>query len=89
MYCFWNTISYLDDTNWFPGQVETGVEQEGQDEGESSVPAGRAHRKAALRTEGAHNMDLRFEMSIIMSHLHYLRYSGLQKRGFGFQGNYN
>ncbi len=38
-----STVStcYLDDADGFPGEVEAGVEQEGEDECESSVPAER------------------------------------------------
>lgn len=42
-------MSYLDDADGLPGEVEAGVEQEGEDEGESSVPARRGHERAALR----------------------------------------
>lgn len=45
------SVCYLDDADWFPGQVEAGVEQEGEDEGERSVPAERKHKRAAMRTE--------------------------------------
>lgn len=32
-------MCYLDNANRFPGQVEASVEQKGEDQGESSVPA--------------------------------------------------
>jgi len=34
---------YLDDADGFPGEVEAGVKQEGEQESESSVPAERKH----------------------------------------------
>ena len=40
---------YLDDADWLPGEVEAGVEQEGEDEGEGSVPAHRGPQGAAVR----------------------------------------
>lgn len=40
---------YLDNADGFPGEVEAGIEQEGEDEGESSVPAERKHKREALR----------------------------------------
>lgn len=43
-------VCYLHDADGFPGQVEAGVQQEGEGEGESFVPAGRKHKGAALRT---------------------------------------
>lgn len=49
------SVCYLDNANGFPGEVEAGVEQEGEDEGESSVPAERRHKRAALSAEGPEN----------------------------------
>lgn len=49
------SVCYLDNANGFPGQVEAGVEQEGEAEGESSVPAETRHKRAALRTERPEN----------------------------------
>lgn len=45
------SVCYLDNADWFPGQVEAGVEQEGEDEGERSVPAQRKHKRAAMRAD--------------------------------------
>lgn len=53
------SVCYLDNANGFPGEVEAGVEQEGEDEGESSVPAERRHKRAALRAEGPETRDQR------------------------------
>lgn len=49
------SMCYLDDANGFPWEVEAGVEQEGEDERESSVPAERKHKRAALSAEGPQN----------------------------------
>lgn len=48
-------ICYLDYADRFPGEVKAGVEQEGEDEGESSVPAEGRHKRAALRPEQTYN----------------------------------
>lgn len=41
-------VFYLDDANRFPGEMEAGIEQEGEDEGERSVPAERRHKEASM-----------------------------------------
>lgn len=44
-------ICYLDNANGFPGEVEAGVEEEGEEEGKSFVPAEWKHKREALRTQ--------------------------------------
>lgn len=46
------SICYLDDANGFPGEVEAGIEQEGEDKCESSVPADRKQKMEAMKREG-------------------------------------
>lgn len=52
-YCLCVCVCYLDDTDGLPRQVEAGVEQEGEDKGECSVPAHRRHKGTVLST---HNL---------------------------------
>lgn len=44
-------MRYLHDADGLPGEVEAGVEQEGEDEGESPVPAQRRQQRAVLRAD--------------------------------------
>ena len=44
-------VCYLDDANGFPGEVEAGIEQKGEDKGEGSVPADRKHKRKVMRIE--------------------------------------
>ena len=48
-------VCYLDDTDGLPGQVEAGVEQEGEDKGKRSVPAHTTHKGAVLSTRHCQN----------------------------------
>lgn len=48
---------YLDDADGLPGEVEAGVEQEGEDEGERSVPAQRKHKGVALRLQASQRLQ--------------------------------
>lgn len=43
-----NVCIYLYNTDGLPGQVEAGVEQEGEDKGECSVPTHRRHKGTVL-----------------------------------------
>lgn len=44
-------VRYLHDADGLPREVEAGVEQEGEDEGESPVPAQRRQQRAVLRAD--------------------------------------
>jgi hypothetical protein len=40
-------VYHLDDADGFPGEMVAGIEEKGEEEGETSVPAQRVERKRA------------------------------------------
>lgn len=56
--------TYLYNTDGLPGQVEAGVEQEGEDKGECSVPTHRRHKGTVLSNRNFHLKVIQIKINL-------------------------